>query len=459
MTSSRRAFLRQIGCGLLGAAGFVTATERMYMLHALAAAAPSTDYKALVCVFLFGGNDANNMVIPIDGYGEYAAVRGSLTIPQAQLLPITPPHDGRTFGLHPSLDSLHTLWDTRKLAVVANVGPLIEPLTRQQYQSQMGLLPYQLFSHSDQQAEWQTAYATGRIPTGWGGRIADLLANSSAHLPTVTSVAGVTLFSTGSTTNPLAVAPAPTPLNQTLAFKRPGDGASGSALRALLTLGESDGSLLVREASAISARAVADSLALTSDPTLTTAFPTTSLGNQLKQVAKLIKLSLALGVTRQVFFASLGGFDTHTNQGGATGIQATLLKQVGDALAALYAATVELGVASEVTTFTMSDFSRTFKPAGSGAATGSDHAWGSHQFVLGGAVAGGDFYGQYPTLALNGPDDTDSGATARGRWIPTTAVDQYAATLATWFGVAPAALSSVLPNIGHFAASNLSFLE
>jgi uncharacterized protein (DUF1501 family) len=457
MGSSRRAFLQQIGCGILGVAAFATGLERLYLAHALAASATG-DYKALVCVFLLGGNDANNTVIPIDGSGDYAVVRGALTIPQSQLLPITPLGDGRTFGLHPSLGALHTLWDEGRLAVVANVGPLVEPVRRDQYQGRTAPLPYQLFSHPDQQAEWQTAYATGRIPTGWGGRIADGLGNDAAHLPTIASVAGVTLFTTGSTTSPLVLGSAPTPLNQTLALKRPGDIAGGSALRALLALGETDTSLLVREAADVDGRAIADSLALNSDPVLRTVFPNTSLGNQLKQAEKLMKLSLSLGVTRQIFFVSLGGFDTHTYQGAATGTQASLLKQVSDALGAFYAATIELGVASQVTTFTMSDFSRTFKPAGTGAATGSDHAWGSYQFVLGGSVTGKDFYGRPPTLALNGPDDTDGGAGAHGRWIPTTAVDQYAATLATWFGVASNALPTVFPNLGRFASPNLGFL-
>jgi uncharacterized protein (DUF1501 family) len=165
-----------------------------------------------------------------------------------------------------------------------------------------------------------------------------------------------------------------------------------------------------------------------------------------------------LGLTRQIFFCSLGGFDTHSAQGATSGTQAGLLDTVSEAMGAFYDATVELGLASQVTTFTLSDFSRTLKPAGTGGAAGSDHAWGSHHVVMGDAVAGGDFYGDFPTLALNGPDDADSGASARGRWIPTTAVDQYAATLALWFGVSPTDLPTVLPNIGRFATPNLGFM-
>lgn len=214
-----------------------------------------------------------------------------------------------------------------------------------------------------------------------------------------------------------------------------------------------------RAVAEISGRAVANSLALNADPVINTAFPESQLGNELKQIAKFIKFSRDLGIKRQIFFCSLGGFDTHSNQGGETGTQANLLRDVSDSMGTFYDATVELGVSSHVTTFTMSDFSRTFKPAGAGAAIGTDHAWGSHQFALGDAVTGGDFYGHYPNLALSGPDDTDEGANARGRWIPTTAVDQYAATLALWFGVSSGDLSLVFPNIGHFGTTDLGFLQ
>jgi uncharacterized protein (DUF1501 family) len=245
-----------------------------------------------------------------------------------------------------------------------------------------------------------------------------------------------------------------------LALQRAGDAAAGSAFRQLLDLGTAESApLLVQEAADAGARLIADGLALTADPSLATVFPNTSLGNQLKQAAKLMALSGQLGLQRQIFFCSLGGFDTHTNQGVTAGTQPDLLAVVSDAMAALFDATVELGIASQVTTFTLSDFSRTMKPAGIGGAPGSDHAWGSHHFVVGGAVAGGDFYGTFPTLALNGPDDADSGTTARGRWIPTTAVDQYAATLALWFGVSPGDLPTVVPNVGRFSTPNLGFVS
>ena len=459
MTKSRREFLYEIGCGALTATAVLAGARDLMAMNALAAAAAPPDYKALVCVFLFGGNDANNMVIPVDGHAQYAAARGNLAVPQAQLLPISVPSAGATFGLHPRLTKLHPLWAAGRLAVVANVGPLVVPLTRAQYLAKTAPRPYQLFSHSDQQAGWQSGYATRPIPTGWGGRIADLVQASPGGFPTVASIAGLTLFTLGSHTSPVSLPPAPTALNKALTLQRPGDGAAGSVFSQVLGQGAADSApLLVQEAADVGLRLLANAQALSTDPPLTTTFPGSSLGNQLKQAAKLIALSGSLGLSRQVFFCSLGGFDTHTDQGVTSGEQPDLLTTLGDALAAFHAATVELGVASRVTTFTLSDFSRTMKPAGSGGATGSDHAWGSHQFVLGDAVAGGNFYGTFPTLALNGPDDADSGTDARGRWIPTTAVDQLAATLALWFGVPPSDLPTVLPNVGHFAGPDLGFM-
>jgi uncharacterized protein (DUF1501 family) len=196
--------------------------------------------------------------------------------------------------------------------------------------------------------------------------------------------------------------------------------------------------------------------------TLATAFPNTTLGNQLKQVAKVVKFnstSPALGLNRQIFFCQLGGFDTHQDQAST---QSSLLAQVSQAIRAFYDATLELGLEQQITTFTLSDFGRTFQPAGSGAAAGSDHAWGNHHLVVGGAVRGGDFYGGYgpngtvfPVLELSGPSDTDN----RGRWIPTTSVEQYAATLASWFGVSPADIPIVFPNIDRFENSNLGFMS
>jgi uncharacterized protein (DUF1501 family) len=460
MTTTRRDFLREIGCGALTMTAALTGARELFVMNTLAAAAAPTDYKALVCVFLFGGNDANNTVVPVDDYASYSAARGNLAVPSAQLLTIgSVPSAGATFGLHPNLPRLRALWQARRLAVVANVGPLAAPTTRTQYLNKTVPRPYQLFSHSDQQSAWQSGSATGALPTGWGGRIADVIQASPSGFPTVASIGNLTLFSLGSKTSPVSLAAAPTALNQALALQRAGDSGGSSAFRQLLTQGAADGSpLLVQAAADVGLQLMANGQALTADPPIATVFPNTSLGNQLKQAAKLIALRNSLSLSRQIFFCSIGGFDTHVSQGVTTGSQPDLLTQLNAAVGAFYDATVELGVSSQVTTFTLSDFSRTLKPAGSGGAAGSDHAWGSHHFVIGDAVLGGDFYGAFPTLALNGPNDSDSGTAARGRWIPTTAVDQFGATLALWFGVSPSNLPTVFPNIGRFATSNLGFL-
>jgi uncharacterized protein (DUF1501 family) len=460
MAHSRRHFLQHAACGALSASAFLSGLGRFALIDALASPPSGSGYRALVCIFLFGGNDSNNTVIPLDDYALYSAVRGGsgIDIPQADLLPISPASAGRQFGLHPALTELHSLWLNKELAIVCNAGTLTNPLTHASYLAG-AQRPYQLFSHSDQQNQWQTAYATNPLGTGWAGRVVDQTSaiSSDGRFPVIASVAGVTVFSTGANTSPIVLSPAPTPLNKTLALLK-----SDQAWLDILTGdGEDVMPTLVKSATHISSAAVDDSLLLQTNPSLKTVFPNTSLGNQLLQVAKLAKLATTnstLGLNRQIFFCSLGGFDTHYNQGNITGTQATLLKQVSQAIAAFYAATVELGIASQVTTFTASDFSRTFKPAGTGTATGTDHAWGSHQFVIGGGVAGANFYGTYPDLILSGNDDADAGTGARGRWIPTTSVDQYAATLALWYGLPTSELATVFPNLGNFNKANLGFL-
>jgi uncharacterized protein (DUF1501 family) len=442
--------LRYGACGLLGRAAFVSGFDRFSLISAMAAPAGlPTDYKALVCIFLFGGNDSNNTIVPLDDYASYASTRGVLAIPQAQLLGISP-KSGRSFGMHPSLTSLQPLFQSKVLAVLCNVGTLTAPTTKSLYAS--GIRPYQLFSHSDQQAQWQTSSSASTSPSGWGGRMADATQDAATGFPTVCSVAGVSIFTVGSRTRPLALAPTPTPLNQTLRLVQP-----DANIAPILTIDRSSTSpTLVNASATITQFALNNSALLNSNPTLTTTFPNTGLGNQLLQVAKLISVSANLGVKRQIFFCSIGGFDTHTVQ---LSTQMNLLQQLGDAMAAFYRATVELGVSSKVTTFTLSDFNRTYKPAGTAAATvGSDHAWGSHQFIMGDSVAGSDFYGAFPDLAVGGNQDADSGSNARGRWIPTTSVDEYASTLALWYGLSSSDLTVVFQNIGKFATSNLGFM-
>jgi uncharacterized protein (DUF1501 family) len=430
-------------------------------MNALAAAdACPGDYKALVCVFLFGGNDGNNTVIPVsispqtnplNSYANYAKVRGGLALPQANLGLINT-SKGDAYGLHPSLTELTALYNNNRAAVLANVGTLVNPLTLAQYKNQAAPVPLNLFSHLDQQTEWQSSAAQGFATTGWGGRLADAMEGcNQSGFPTVISVGGNVLFATGSQTDPATVT-----AGQALGLQGfANNAASAARLTALQNLLKFDNGLTLVQASNTIAssgihQATVLNKALTGATSLTTTFPNTSLGQQMLQVAKVINVRAALGVNRQIFFAYLGGFDTHDLE---LNDQGSGLQQVSQALNAFNNSTVEMGVSNSVVTFTESDFGRTFQPSG-GATLGTDHAWGSHHFIVGDAVKGGDVYGTFPTQQLNGPDD----ATGRGVWIPTTSLDQYGATLATWFGVDPAKLGDVFPNLKNFPGALPAFL-
>jgi uncharacterized protein (DUF1501 family) len=314
-------------------------------------------------------------------------------------------------------------------------------------------LPTNLFSHPDQQLEWQNASQNGSTPTGWAGRIADQLSasyNAGAQVPMITSVAGDTLFCNGSTSTPVSVSPG----NLGGAQCSEGTTECGAQLataQALLSF--SSGLTLVQADNSITSNAYSYAQTLTaavqSVSPLKTVFPKgNALAAQLQQIAQIIQVRAALGVSRQIFFCGIGNFDTHSDQ---LVLQNALLASISPALAAFYAATVELGVQSSVTTFTMSDFSRTFEPNSN---TGSDHAWGAHHIVMGGAVKGGRLYGTFPSLVLNGPDDSGT----NGRWVPSTGSVQYAATLASWFGVSTAQMPAIFPNIGNFSTTNLGFV-
>ena len=446
MPVNRRSFIRYAS---MAAAGNSLALGPFGALNALAQSGPS--YKALVCVFLFGGNDANNTFVPYDtaGYTNYSTIRGPLAIAQSSLLPLTPLPN---FALNPNLPDIQSLINSGNIAVVANVGTLVEPTTKEQYQAGTQL-PTNLFSHPDQQLEWQNASQSGATPTGWAGRIADQLNaayNSGAQIPMITSVSGDTLFCNGSSSTPVSVSPG----NLGGAQCSEGTTECGAQLQtAQALLGFNSGLSLVQADNTITTNAYnyakTLSAAVQSVSPLQTVFPTgNSLASQLKQVAQIIQVRAALGVSRQIFFCGVGNFDTHSNQ---LTLQNNLLAAISPALAAFYNATVELGVQNSVTTFTMSDFSRTFQPNSN---TGSDHAWGSHHFVMGGAVKGGQMYGTFPTLALGGPDDSGS----NGRWLPSTSSVQYAATLASWFGVSAQQMPAIFPNISAFTTANLGFV-
>jgi uncharacterized protein (DUF1501 family) len=412
----------------------------------------STDYKALVCIFLFGGNDGNNMVVPIDSrYAGYQSVRGGIAIPQGQLLPLQ--SGGQAiYGLHPSMPELQGYFNNQKnLAILANVGTLVQPTTQAMYKAYQNL-PQNLFSHSDQQDQWQSAQLTGNPLSGWAGKVADSLQsayNGAAKFPPILSVSGNAIFCTGINSQPFTMDPGQTPGLQGF---DPSAASQARFVAAQQLLTFDSGLSLVQAANAVTGQAVQYSVvlsnALQSIPPLQTVFPKNYLADQLKQVAQVIAAQGSLGVRRQIFFCSFGGFDTHGDQ---LVQHVRLLSEMSQSMSAFYQATQELGVANQVTTFSVSEFGRTLEPGSNG---GTDHAWGNHQLALGGAVKGNTLYGSFPTLALGGPDDADQ----NGRWIPTTALDQYGATLATWFGVSAADLPSVFPNLGNFATKNLGFL-
>ncbi len=447
---TRRTLLRA-GAGAFTLLASGSRLARFGMLNAAA-----NDYKALVCVFLFGGNDANNLIVPMSsqGYAAYQAARGGvLALPQSSLAPVSTVTGNVPYGFHTRLTPLQQLFLQKKVAVLANVGTLAQPITASQYKNNSNVpVPMNLFSHSDQQQQWQIAPAGNSVHSGWGGRTADVLQalNSPSSFPTGVSAAGNSLFLTGQQTTPATVT------NGGLGLASSDGSTSGNARDAAFEqiLNFSSGMTLVQRASDITNDGIRVGKELNSilagvSP-LTTVFPNTGLGQQLAQVARIVKVRSALGVSRQIFFVSQGGYDTHTNQ---LPSQDGLYDELAQALYAFYNATMELGVSNNVTTFTESEFGRTFQPS-SGA--GSDHAWGSHQLIVGGAVKGGDVYGKFPTLDLNGPDD----ASGRGVWVPTTSLDQYGATLASWFGVADGQLTTVFPNLVNFqgAAGKLAFL-
>lgn len=459
---ARRAFLRRLG--QLGLAGSAAPWAINLAAIGEAAAFSADGYKALVCVFLYGGNDNGNTLIPYDSasHADYATARQSLAIARANLagtvlsgsgLPA-----GREYALAPQLAPLKPLFDAKRLALQLNVGPLRVPTTLEQYRARSVPLPPKLFSHNDQQSVWQSSAAEGAV-RGWGGRLGDLAlaGNGGGALFTCLSVTGNAVFLSGEHALAYQIG-----AGGAVAIKgvTQDDGMYGAqacrqALRTLIT--EPRAQVLESELNRITARSL-DSHAVLAGALATSvgqfdAFlpdqvdgRRRTLNQQLKMVARLIAARGQLGPRRQVFLVSLGGFDNHDN---LMDRHPALLTELGAGLAGFQQALDALGVGPQVTTFTASDFGRTLVSNGDG----SDHGWGSHHFVLGGAVRGGAFYGQAPQAVLNGPEDV-----GQGRLLPTTAVDQYAATLARWFGVSDTELPLVAPAIGQFGTRDLGFL-
>ena len=418
---------------------------------------PGDDYKALVCLFLAGGNDSYNMLVPRGPaeYAEYAAIRGDLALSQQSLLPISPATtDGRQFGVHPAMPEVQQLFGAGRLAFVANVGALVEPTTKQGVITGSNRLPLGLYSHSDQITHWQTSLPDQRGSLGWAGRTADLL-NSSNSNTTVSmniSLSGTNVFQAGSQVAPYAITQ-----NGSLGIEPVGPTDLFEQLRttAINSLLAQQYQNLFIDTFSKSTRSAIDahdlfSNALDAAPPLMTAFSENDISRNFQMVARAISVHRALGVRRQTFFILFGGWDHHDE---VLNNQANMLPVVSKALAEFDAALGELGLQNNVVTFTASDFARTLTSNG----RGSDHAWGGHQIVLGGPVAGGEIYGTYPQLYAD--NDLDTG---RGRLIPTLSCDEYFAEMALWLGVSTSDLATVLPNIGRFytpsAAPPIGFL-
>jgi uncharacterized protein (DUF1501 family) len=482
MLMSRRAFLRQTSCAALGITGLVNTLAHLTLTRAaLAQTAPPPDYKALVVLFLYGGNDSNNMLIPRMGhpaYEDYKRHRGVLGI----LDPNDPAYvagrpaslplgaDGAGYGVHPSLGPVADLFSARELAVIANVGTLAFPLNRAQYLSGTVPLPTQLFSHSDQQIEWQSSIADKPFQSGWGGRVADLLKQEGMAGDKVSlsiTISGINSFQVGSDVVQYTVSPsgavALSGFGTNYGSARNADGtyrttSTGQRLKAfdeitaythehLLEEGYSSVVRRARASEAVvgAAFTAAAQAGVDFDTVFTNANANTSLGTQLKTVARLIAGRDTFDNRRQIFFCSVGGYDTHSDQ---IASQANLMSELANSLRAFSNSLIALGVNDNVLTLTHSDFTRTFTPNGTDLTTaGSDHGWGGHHLVMGGPVLGGKIYGTFPSLKVG--MDQDAGTT-RGRWIPTTSVDQYAAVAARWLGVESSALAAIFPNLPRF---------
>ena len=453
----RRSFLKKLGLGI-GSTSVLAMQGKLQLIQAAMAAEQDysalEDHKSLVCVFLFGGNDSFNMVVPYEqnAYQQYANSRNAMALDRNTLLPLK----GDAFAFHPAMPGLQSLYNDDKLGVVANVGALIEPVTKSAYMNETARVPADLFSHSHQQEFWETgATATSSIhPPGWGGRMMDMLvtANTNPSEAALFSLAGNSLWQRGE--KPLAFVLNPySGVNQLEAFT-PNNWPlwNDGRVQAWQKIKQLPSSSLLTQhlRDTIISKETRISQLLSSiaqAQEITTEFPEGELALQLKMVAKMISIREALGMKRQIFFVGIGGWDTHGNQ---LGDHATQLAKLNGALTSFYQSTVDLGVADSVTTFTASEFGRTYSNNGDG----TDHAWAGHNLVMGGAVQGGMIHGDMPDTSLGGPDDTDE----TGRFIPKYGIDQYGATLAQWMGMSLSDVHQIFPNLKNFDVTDLGFM-
>ncbi|MFK7893683.1 MAG: DUF1501 domain-containing protein [Granulosicoccus sp.] len=453
INQSRRSFLKsKLALGACLGAG-------LDVISAPARAADLQGYRALVCIYLAGGNDSYNMFVPVSAsaHRDYADARKFLALPREQILPVTPVSysDGQAYGFHPAMTQSQRLFGEGKLAVMANVGSLIRPITRQEYDDRGPAVPRQLFSHNDQTDSWLAADARGAAGVGWAGRMIDLMYPNGAPQPSPSiSIGGNSLWQTGRRVRAFEVGTRGVG-NRYLPYHR-GPVKLSDAFRAMHENAAQESNLMAREHAMTLERAEAFgntvNSALEFAPVFSQPFPEGFLAAQLEMVAKLIAVRdrMDTNLTRQVFFVRIGGWDTHDDQASAgTDVHANLLREVDVALSAFDDAVTELGESESVTSFTATEFGRTLTPNGSG----TDHGWGGHNLILGGAVRGGDVYGEMPLIALESEN-----ALRAGRMIPTSSVDQYCATLARWFGLNESELASVFPNLRNFSTGDLGFM-
>jgi uncharacterized protein (DUF1501 family) len=441
---SRRKFIGQASCAAVGSTSLMSTLTNLLFTNSLVAQKTETfdDYRALVCFFLPGGNDSFNMLIPTDtAYAEYGTVRQDLALPQNTLLPITPLNNaGKPLALHPGMGGIKTLFDNGNLSFIANIGSLIRPTTLTDYNNG-AFLPYGIFSHSDQQEQWQTSIPDQRAGLGWAGKTADLLVNANArsNVSMNISVTGNNLMLVGNKVIPYIVnANGAVSLNG-----YEGNNAYNAIRKSAIDnqLAQRYKNVLEDKYNAVkknSLDAFFEFRAATDTALPADTLGAGPLGNSLRQIAKIINGRNALGVKRQIFYVQWGGWDFHDN---VLDNMSAMIPVVSDAMKSFYDLLTAMGVQNDVTLFSASEFGRSL----TSNAAGSDHAWGGHQFVMGGSVIGKKVYGAYPDLYAGNPLDT-----GRGRIIPTTAVDQLAAELALWMGVNKSDLPTILPNIGQF---------
>lgn len=476
---NRRNFIKNAGCAAMGSTTLMSTLTNLTSLNGalgadLLKSAPPTDYKAMVCILLSGGVDSYNMLVPTgtntggdNGYNEYKTVRTDLALPNVGsaggLLPLTNPQcfsfrgincNYGSYGLHPSMTGVQSLFNSGKLAFMGNIGTLVEPIANYtQYQSGLKKLPVGMFSHSDQQQQWQTSVPQSRDATGFGGRIADMMnaINSHQEVSMNISLAGKNIFQRGQDVAEYAISNNVNPSNVGFDSIPTWWGNSGFLTKtrndAIDSLVSKTYTNLLQKTFSTTTKGATASFdlfkgAMQKVPTINTSFANNNLSNDLLAITKIMSVRNLLGAKRQIFFINVDGWDMHSNLNYYLNIN---LSQVSAALKSFYDATVELGIADKVTTFTISDFARTITSNGGGA----DHAWGGNTMVMGGAVKGGKIYGTYPKMDVLSSSNTQN-TSIRGTFIPSISTDEFYAELALWYGISPYDLCYALPNLSNF---------